>query len=44
MESYIFTANHQFYMFRNMDSGEINVVYKRRNGDYGLLEPHAEEE
>ena len=30
-------------MFRNMDSGEINVVYRRHNGDYGLLEPHAEE-
>ena len=37
------TSGHQFYMFRNMDSGEINVVYRRHNGDYGLLEPHAEE-
>ena len=36
-------TGHQFYMFRNMDSGEINVVYKRHNGDYGLLEPHAED-
>ena len=36
-------TGHQFYMFRNMDSGEINVVYRRHNGDYGLLEPHAEE-
>ena len=34
---------HQFYMFRNMDSGEINVVYRRKNGDYGLLEPNPEE-
>lgn len=32
---------HQFYMFRNMDTGEINVVYSRHNGDYGLLEPNA---
>ena len=31
--------DHQFYMFRSDDSGEINVVYKRRDGDYGLLEP-----
>ena len=30
---------HQFYMFRNMDSNEINVVYCRRDGNYGLLEP-----
>ncbi len=36
------TSGHQFYMFRNMDSGEINVVYRRRDGDYGLLEPDAE--
>ena len=26
-------TGHQFYMFRNMDSGEINVVYRRKNGD-----------
>ncbi|HIW73570.1 MAG TPA: ribosome-associated translation inhibitor RaiA [Firmicutes bacterium] len=32
---------HQFYMFRNMDTNEINVVYARRDGDYGLLEPNA---
>lgn len=30
---------HQFFMFRNQESGEINVVYRRKNGDYGLLEP-----
>ncbi len=33
---------HQFYMFRNGETGEINVVYRRRDGDYGLLEPDAE--
>ena len=36
-------TGHQFYMFRNMDSGEIKVVYRRKNGDYGLLEPNPEE-
>ncbi len=30
---------HQFFMFRNANSNEINVVYKRKNGTYGLLEP-----
>ena len=30
---------HEFFMFRNKDSGEINVVYKRVDGNYGLLEP-----
>ena len=32
---------HQFYMFRNVDTNEINVVYARHNGDYGLLEPNT---
>ena len=32
-------VGHQFYMFRNADTGEINVVYCRHSGDYGLLEP-----
>ncbi len=33
---------HQFFMFRNETSGEINVVYKRKDGNYGLLEPDME--
>lgn len=36
-------TGHQFYMFRNGDTGEINVVYHRRDGDYGLLEPDTDE-
>lgn len=31
--------DHQFYMFRSDETGEISVVYKRNDGDYGLLEP-----
>lgn len=30
---------HKFFMFRNVESGQINVVYLRRDGDYGLLIP-----
>lgn len=30
---------HQFYMFRNIESNEICVVYRRKDGNYGLLEP-----
>jgi putative sigma-54 modulation protein len=30
---------HDFFVFRNGDSNEINVVYRRRDGYYGLIEP-----
>lgn len=33
---------HQFYMFTNADTDKINVVYIRKNGSYGLLEPADE--
>lgn len=29
---------HGFYMFRNVDSDEISIVYKREDGGYGLIE------
>ena len=32
-------SDHQFYMFRDVATGEISVVYRRHDGDYGLLEP-----
>ncbi len=31
-------VGHDFFVFRN-ESGEINVVYRRNDGDYGLIEP-----
>lgn len=30
---------HTFFMFKNGHSGEINVVYKRDDGNYAVLEP-----
>jgi ribosome hibernation promoting factor len=30
---------HDFFVFRSSDSGEINVVYRRRDGAYGVIEP-----
>ena len=36
-------VGHKFYMFTNADSGEVNVVYMRDDGKYGLLQPTVEE-
>ncbi|AFV03882.1 MAG: ribosome-associated translation inhibitor RaiA [Dehalobacter sp. 4CP] len=30
---------HNFFVFANADTGQINVVYRRKHGGYGLLEP-----
>ncbi|MEN6313490.1 MAG: ribosome-associated translation inhibitor RaiA [Clostridiaceae bacterium] len=30
---------HEFYMFSNADTNEVNVVYRRKDGNYGLIEP-----
>jgi len=30
---------HDFFMFRNADTEDINVIYLRHDGNYGLLEP-----
>jgi putative sigma-54 modulation protein len=33
--------HHDFYVFRNTLDGQVNVVYRRRDGDYGLISPDA---
>ncbi|MHB0912817.1 MAG: ribosome hibernation-promoting factor, HPF/YfiA family [Armatimonadota bacterium] len=33
--------NHDFYVFQNADSNAVNVIYKRHDGDYGLIEPES---
>lgn len=31
--------DHDFFVFTSAESGDINVVYRRRDGNYGLIEP-----
>jgi putative sigma-54 modulation protein len=33
---------HDFYIFFNADSNELNVLYRRHDGNYGLLEPEIQ--
>lgn len=34
--------DHDFYMFRNSETNEINVIYSRNHGGYGVIQPRAE--
>ncbi|HHT65764.1 MAG: ribosome hibernation-promoting factor, HPF/YfiA family [Caldicoprobacterales bacterium] len=33
---------HSFFVFSNAETDEVNVIYKRRDGKYGLIEPEFE--
>lgn len=32
---------HDFFVFTHADEGTVNVVYRRHDGDYGLIQPRA---
>ena len=32
-------VEHNFFVFKDCDTENINVIYKRKDGNYGLLEP-----
>jgi ribosome hibernation promoting factor len=34
-------VGHDFFVFQNADTGDVNVVYRRRDGAHGLIEPQT---
>jgi putative sigma-54 modulation protein len=30
---------HDFFVFYNADEGQINVIYRRKDGNYGVIQP-----
>ena len=34
-------VGHDFFVFQNADSSDVNVVYRRKGGGYGLIEPQT---
>jgi ribosome hibernation promoting factor len=34
-------VGHDFFVFQNAESGEVNVLYRRRDRNYGLIEPQV---
>lgn len=32
-------VGHDFFVFRNAETEQVNVIYRRRDGNYGLIEP-----
>jgi putative sigma-54 modulation protein len=34
-------VGHDFFVFRSDESNDVNVIYRRRDGGYGLIEPQG---
>ena len=34
-------VGHDFFVFQNAETGDVNVVYRRRDGAYGHIEPQT---
>lgn len=39
IEQMALLAHEDFFIFYNVNSSSINILYRRRDGDYGLIEP-----
>ena len=35
-------VDHDFYMFHNSETNEINVIYSRNHGGYGVIQPRSD--
>ena len=33
---------HNFFVYMDDETSEVNVIYKRKDGNYGLIEPEFE--
>ena len=33
--------NHDFFVFRDAKTEAVNVVYRRKDGKYGLIDPES---
>ncbi len=33
--------DHTFFLFRDADKGGLSLLYRRRDGDYGMILPHS---
>ncbi len=34
-------VGHDFFVFQNAETDDVNVLYRRRDGNYGLIEPQV---
>jgi putative sigma-54 modulation protein len=34
-------VGHDFFVFLDGETNDVNVVYRRRDGNYGLIEPQV---
>jgi putative sigma-54 modulation protein len=42
IEQMALLEHEDFFIFYNVETNAINVIYKRNDGDFGLIEPNIE--